>query len=44
MDPTSVSTYQPYWAVRVHALQRLGKVTEAHQAYDRAVGLAEQVI
>lgn len=33
--------YQPYWAVRAHLLQRLGKRPEAMDAYDRAVGLAE---
>jgi predicted RNA polymerase sigma factor len=36
-----VSAYQPYWAVRAHLLQRLGKKTEALDAYDRAIGLAE---
>src|SRR5215469_9921359 len=41
LDPTSVSTYQPYWALRAHLLQRLGKDREAQHAYDRAIGLAE---
>jgi predicted RNA polymerase sigma factor len=36
-----VSGYQPYWAVRAHLLQRLGKTAEALEAYDRAIGLAE---
>jgi RNA polymerase sigma-70 factor (ECF subfamily) len=36
-----VSGYQPYWAVRAHLLQCLGKTTEAFEAYDRAIGLAE---
>jgi RNA polymerase sigma-70 factor (ECF subfamily) len=36
-----VSGYQPYWAVRAHLLQRLEKKTEASEAYDRAIGLAE---
>jgi RNA polymerase sigma-70 factor (ECF subfamily) len=36
-----VSSYQPYWAVRAHLLQRLGKKPEALDAYDRAIGLAE---
>ena len=36
-----VSGYQPYWAVRAHLLQRLGKRTEALDAYNRAIGLAE---
>jgi predicted RNA polymerase sigma factor len=33
--------YQPYWAVRAHLLERLGKSAEASDAYDRAIGLAE---
>ncbi len=36
-----VSGYQPYWAVRAHLLQRLGKTPEALDAYNRAIGLAE---
>ena len=41
LDSSSVSAYQPYWAVRAHILQLLGKWHEARQAYDRAIGLAE---
>ena len=41
IDPAAVSTYQPYWAVRAHLLQRLGKTPEAVDAFDRAIGLAE---
>jgi RNA polymerase sigma-70 factor (ECF subfamily) len=41
IDPDSVSTYQPYWAVRAHLLQRLGKTPEAMDAFDRAIGLTE---
>ena len=41
IDPEEVSTYQPYWAVRAHLLQRLGKTRDAADAYDRAIGLAE---
>lgn len=41
IDPEAVSQYQPYWAVRAHLLQRLGKTRDAADAYDRAVGLAE---
>src|SRR5712692_9028928 len=41
MDRDSVSAYQPYWAVRAHLLQRLGRTAEASDAYDRAIGLAE---
>jgi predicted RNA polymerase sigma factor len=36
-----VSGYQPYWAVRAHVFHRLGKTREAAEAYDRAIGLAE---
>ena len=41
IDPAKVSTYQPYWAVRAHLLQQLGKTLEALGAFDRAIGLAE---
>jgi len=41
IDPEAVSHYQPYWAVRAHLLQRLGKIREAADAYDRAIGLSE---
>jgi RNA polymerase sigma-70 factor, ECF subfamily len=41
VDPDTVSAYQPYWAVRAHLLQLLGKRSEAQHAYDRAIGLAE---
>lgn len=41
IDPKTVSAYQPYWAVRAHLLQRLGKTHEAGEAFDRAIGLAE---
>jgi predicted RNA polymerase sigma factor len=41
IDPHDVSAYQPYWAVRAHLLQRLGKTSEALDAFDRAIGLTE---
>ena len=41
IDLDAVSGYQPYWAVRAHLLQRLGKTSEAANAFDRAIGLAE---
>ena len=41
IDPDDVSDYQPYWAVRAHLLQRQGKTPEATQAFDRAIGIAE---
>jgi predicted RNA polymerase sigma factor len=37
----AVSSYQPYWAVRAHLLQQLGKTSKAVDAFDRAIGLAE---
>jgi RNA polymerase sigma-70 factor (ECF subfamily) len=39
--PDDVSAYQPYWAVRAHVLQQLGKRPEAVDAFDRAIGLTE---
>ena len=41
IDPNDISAYQPYWAVRAHLLHRLGKTPEAADAFDRAIGLAE---
>jgi RNA polymerase sigma-70 factor (ECF subfamily) len=41
IDADAISVYQPYWAVRAHLLQRLGKTPEAWDAFDRAIGLAE---
>jgi predicted RNA polymerase sigma factor len=41
IDLEAVSGYQPYWAVRAHFLQRLGRLAEAFDAFDRAIGLAE---
>jgi|SRR5215510_3401444 len=40
IESEAASSYQPYWAVRAHLLQQLGK-PEALDAYDRAIGLAE---
>ena len=41
IDLDLVSRYQPYWAVRAHLLQGLGNRPEALDAYDLAIGLAE---
>jgi predicted RNA polymerase sigma factor len=41
IDADAISAYQPYWAVRAHLLQRLGKTPEALEAFDRAIGLTE---
>ncbi|HKD99822.1 MAG TPA: DUF6596 domain-containing protein [Planctomycetota bacterium] len=39
--PADVADYQPYWAVRAHLLQRLGRRGDASKAFDRAIGLTE---
>ena len=41
IEKYSISKYQPYWAVRAHLLQRLGKTQEAAEAYQRVIGLAD---
>jgi RNA polymerase sigma-70 factor (ECF subfamily) len=41
IEGASVITYQPYWAVRAHLLRQLGRGHESAEAYDRAIGLAE---
>ena len=41
IDPSSTKSYQPYWAVRAHLLQRAGRTREALDAFDRAIGLTE---
>ena len=41
IDADAISAYQPYWAVRAHLLQQLGKAPEALDAFDRAIGLTE---
>lgn len=41
IDQDRVRTYQPYWAVRAHLLQRLGRPAPAKEAFDRAIGLTE---
>jgi predicted RNA polymerase sigma factor len=41
IDSDAISGYQPYWAVRAHLLQKLGNKPGALDAYNRAIGLAE---
>jgi predicted RNA polymerase sigma factor len=41
IEPGFVADYQPYWAVRAHLLQQLGRRPESKTAFDRAIGLAE---
>jgi predicted RNA polymerase sigma factor len=37
--PGDARMYQPYWAVRAHLLQRLGRHADALDAFDRALGM-----
>ncbi|HEY0680903.1 MAG TPA: DUF6596 domain-containing protein [Steroidobacter sp.] len=37
------SSYQPYWAVRAHLMQQLGRVEDAAEAFDRAIELSGDV-
>jgi predicted RNA polymerase sigma factor len=41
LDPETVKTYQPYWALKAHLLKQLGRNSEARQAYSRAIRLTE---
>ena len=41
IEEESVQSYQPYWAVRAHLLKQLRRGQEADEAFDRAIGLAE---
>jgi RNA polymerase sigma-70 factor (ECF subfamily) len=41
IESESVTSYQPYWAVRAHLLRELGRTREAQEAFDRAIGLSE---
>jgi len=41
LDAAALRSHQPYWALRAHLLERLGRHAEAGEALDRAIGLAE---
>jgi RNA polymerase sigma-70 factor (ECF subfamily) len=41
ISPALVTAHQPYWALRADLLRRLGRETDAHLAYERALGLTE---
>ena len=41
IDQARVATYQPYWAVRAHLLTGVHRYSEAVEAFDRALGLAD---
>ena len=38
---SETTSYQPYWAVRAHLLQQLGRSEAADEAFERAIGLSE---
>jgi predicted RNA polymerase sigma factor len=38
---SEVASYQPYWAATAHLLKALGRIAEAREAYDMAIGLCE---
>ncbi|MBV8168231.1 MAG: RNA polymerase subunit sigma-70, partial [Alphaproteobacteria bacterium] len=41
IDASTVATYQPFWALRAHLLARAGRSAAARDAFERAIGLAE---
>lgn len=43
IDAGTVENYQPWWAVRAHLLAQLDRKKEAIDAYERAIGLAEDL-
>lgn len=42
LDPAATDDYQPFWSARAHLLERLGRLDDARDAYERAVGLTEE--
>jgi RNA polymerase sigma-70 factor (ECF subfamily) len=41
VEPASIARYQPYWAVRAHLLQEIGRNADAAHAFSRAIELAD---
>jgi len=41
IPPDLARSYQPYWALAAHLLKRMGRLEEAADALERAVGLCE---
>ena len=39
LPPKKIASYQPYWAVRAHLMQALGRDAEADQHFDQAIEL-----
>jgi RNA polymerase sigma-70 factor (ECF subfamily) len=42
LDAAVTNDYQPFWSARAHLLERSGRLDEARDAYERAIGLAEE--
>lgn len=42
LPKAAVATYQPYWALKAHLLAKAGSLTEAADAYERAIGLSDE--
>jgi len=43
LPANAVADYQPYWAARAHLLAQTHDIAQAQKAYDRAMGLTENV-
>ncbi len=41
LPEAEIASYQPFWALRAHLMQRLGLEAKARLAFDRAIGLAD---
>lgn len=41
MPRSDIASFAPWWAARAHALERLGRLREALDALDRAIGLTD---
>lgn len=42
IDPAAIATYQPAWAVRADLLRRAGQLSEAREAYEKAISLCTE--
>jgi predicted RNA polymerase sigma factor len=42
IESAATLDYQPYWSARAHLLERIGRAADARDAYERAIGLAEE--
>lgn len=41
LEPGTIKSYQPFWAVKAHLLRLLNRTDEANHAFDLAIGLTE---